>query len=75
MFYPVKILNSKGRLLKVLSSKALANRHWKLFEDRMKPAFAKPKNFSELKKENNQNAPNDRLGSYVSLDNFSLGEY
>lgn len=31
MFYPVKILNAKGKLKKWISSKALNERHWKGF--------------------------------------------
>jgi len=75
MFYPVKILNSKGKMLKVLSSEALANRHWKLFADRIKPSFVKPKNLHKLREDKSQGASNDRFGNYFSLENFSLGEY
>lgn len=36
MFYQVRILDNKGKLKKVLSSKMLTHRHWKLFPDYLK---------------------------------------
>ena len=36
MFYQVRIMDDKGKLKKVLTSKMLTNRHWKLFPDYLK---------------------------------------
>ncbi len=35
MFYPVKILNAKGKLQKLISSKQLSKKYWKGFGDSM----------------------------------------
>ena len=31
MFYPVRVLNPKEKLIEVISSKKLSARHWKIF--------------------------------------------
>ena len=45
MFHKVRIFNQKGKLLKVITSEALSQRHWKIFEDQLKPSFMKTSNF------------------------------
>ena len=36
MFYQVRIMDGEGKLKKVLTSKMLTHRHWKLFPDYLK---------------------------------------
>ncbi len=36
MFYQVRIMDGKGKLKKVLTSKMLTQRHWKLFPEYLK---------------------------------------
>jgi hypothetical protein len=42
MFYPVKILNPKGNVVKIISRKELSQRHWR-------EVFSHPKNDGEHK--------------------------
>mgnify|MGYP001369961988 CR=1 FL=1 len=50
MFHKVRILDQKGKLIKVITSEALSKRHWGLFEDQLKPSFAKTNNFTNSPK-------------------------
>jgi hypothetical protein len=34
MFYPVNVLDSKNKLIEVISSKQLSTRHWKVFNNK-----------------------------------------
>ena len=36
MFYKVQVLDAKGKLKKILTSKMLSKRHWDLFPDNIK---------------------------------------
>ena len=36
MFYKVQVLDAKGKLKKILTSKMLSKRHWELFPDNIK---------------------------------------
>ena len=70
MFHKVRILNQKGKLLKVITSEALSKRHWRLFEDQLKPSFVKTSSF--------RNSPkNNKLKSGIStyLDRCGLEGY
>jgi hypothetical protein len=42
MFYPVKVLNPKGKVLKIISRQELSQRHWRKM-------FSHPKNDGEYK--------------------------
>jgi len=52
MFNQVRVFNQKGKLLKIITSEALSSRHWRLFENEMKPSFAGKSNFSASRKSN-----------------------
>ncbi|KMP10613.1 hypothetical protein UR09_05490 [Candidatus Nitromaritima sp. SCGC AAA799-A02] len=56
MFYEVRILDHKGKIKKVLSSKSLSKRYWKSFFDNTGGAKALKK--SKVKKEKNQGQSN-----------------
>ena len=67
MFHKVRVLNKKGKLLKVITSEVLSNRHWRLFEDQLKPSPGKKNKFNDFKKDT------ERKGSYsLDMDNFGL---
>ena len=70
MFHKVRILNQKGKLLKVITSKALSKRHWKIFEDQLKPSFVKTSKFRNSGK-------NNKLKSDIStyVDGYGLEGY
>jgi hypothetical protein len=50
MFNQVRVFNQKGKLLKIITSDNLSKRHWKIFEEELKPSFAKGNNFTNSKK-------------------------
>ena len=65
MFYQVKILNKKGKLLKVLTSEALSKRHWGLFKEQLKPSPGKKNKFNDYKNERNgKNNYNPNFNDY-----------
>jgi hypothetical protein len=67
MFHKVRVLNKKGKLLKVITSKVLSNRHWRLFEEQLKPSPGKKNKFNDFKKDR------ERKGSYsLDIDSFGL---
>lgn len=68
MFHKVRILNQNGKLLKVITSEALSKRHWKIFEDQLKPSFVKTSKFRDSGK--NNKLKNDIS---TSIDGYSLG--
>ena len=70
MFYKVKVLNKKGKLLKILTSEALSKRHWGLFEENLKPSPGKKKKFNEFKKVRNQ-----KNNYSLDFDNYGLEGY
>ena len=51
MFYKVRVLNKKGKLLKIITSEVLSNRHWSLFEEQLKPSKGKKNKFNDFKKD------------------------
>ena len=51
MFYQVRILNKKGKLINLLTTEALSTRHWNLFEDQLKPSPNKKNRFNDFKKD------------------------
>ena len=69
MFHKVRVLNKNGKLLKVIKSEVLSNRHWHLFEKKLKPSPGKKK-FNSFKKKSN------KAKSYLlNIDNFGLEGY
>ena len=50
MFYQVKILNKKGKLINRLTTEALSKRHWNLFEEQLKPSPKKKNRFNDFNK-------------------------
>ena len=51
MFYQVRILNKKGKLINLLTTDALSTRHWNLFEEQLKPSPKKKNRFNDFKKD------------------------
>ena len=51
MFYQVRILNKKGKLINLLTTEALSTRHWNLFEEQLKPSPMKKNRFNDFKKD------------------------
>ena len=51
MFYQVRILNKKGKLINLLTTEALSTRHWNLFEEQLKPSPKKKNRFNDFKKD------------------------
>ena len=51
MFYKVRVLNKKGKILKIITSEVLSNRHWSLFEEQLKPSKGKKNKFNDFKKD------------------------
>lgn len=49
MFYKVQILDAKGKLKKLFTSKMLSKRHWEMFPDNIKNS-EKEKNIKQNKK-------------------------
>ena len=58
MFYKVEVLDAKGKLKKIFTTKMLSKRHWDMFPDNIKKAEkekkdkAKINNFNAFKKKN-----------------------
>ena len=50
MFYQVKILNKKGKLINLLTTESLSKRHWSLFEEQLKPNTKKKNRFNDFNK-------------------------
>ena len=50
MFYQVKILNKKGKLINLLTTESLSKRHWSLFEEQLKPNTKKKNSFNNFNK-------------------------
>ncbi|MGY8761611.1 MAG: hypothetical protein ACKVI5_04705 [Nitrospinaceae bacterium] len=50
MFYQVKILNKKGKLINLLTTESLSKRHWSLFEEQLKPNTKKKNSFNDFNK-------------------------
>ena len=50
MFYQVKILNKKGKLINLLTTESLSKRHWSLFEEQLKPTTKKKNSFNDFNK-------------------------
>jgi len=50
MFYQVKILNKKGKLMNLLTTESLSKRHWSLFEEQLKPNTKKKNSFNDFNK-------------------------
>jgi len=70
MFHKVRVLNKNRKLLKVITSEVLTNRHWRLFEDQLKPSPGKKNKFNDFKKDAK------RKGSYsFDLDTFGVEGY
>ena len=70
MFNQVRIFNQKGKLLKIVTSEALSKRHWKIFEEKMKPNFAKSNNFTTNKKLNNFKSEVDKYFNRHTLEGY-----
>ena len=70
MFNQVRIFNQKGKLLKIVTSEALSKRHWKIFQEEMKPNFAKSNNFTKNKKLNNFKSEVDRYFNRYTLEGY-----
>ena len=67
MFYKVQVLDAKGKLKKLFTSKMLSKRHWDLFPDNIKKAEKEKK--SKTNKKNKFNAYKARkLLSYGKLE-------
>jgi|ETNmetMinimDraft_32_1059908.scaffolds.fasta_scaffold146733_2 hypothetical protein len=70
MFHKVRVLNKNGKLLKIIKSEVLSNRHWRLFEEQLKPKPGKKNKLNEFKKDG------IRKDSYsLDLDSFGLEGY
>ena len=48
MFHKVRVLNKKGQLLKEITSEVLSNRHWTIFEEKLKPRPGKKNKFNDF---------------------------
>ena len=70
MFYKVRVLNKKGKLLKIITSEVLSNRHWSLFEEQLKPSKGKRNKFNDFKKDSN-----GKKSNYIGMESFGLEEY
>jgi len=70
MFHNVRVLNKKGKLLKVITSEVLSNRHWRLFEDQLKPSPGKKNKFNDFKKDRSR-----KESYFLDLDSFGLERY
>ena len=51
MFYQVRILDKKGKLINLLTTEALSTRHWNLFKEQLKPSPKKKNRFNDFKKD------------------------
>jgi len=70
MFYKVRVLNKKGKILKIITSDVLSNRHWSLFEEQLKPSKGKKNKFNDFKKDSNR-----KKSHYIEMGSFGLEEY
>jgi len=70
MFNQVRVFNQKGRLLKIITSEALSKRHWKIFEEEMKPSFAKSNDLTASRK---LSKLKNKIGAY--MDRYGLEGY
>ena len=70
MFYKVRVLNKKGKILKIITSEVLSNRHWSLLEEQLKPSKGKKNKFNDFKKDSNGKKPH-----YIGMESFGLEEY
>ena len=70
MFHKVSVLNKNGKILKIITSKVLSNRHWSLFEEQLKPSKGKKNKFNDFKKDKKRIKPN-----FLETENFRLEEY
>jgi hypothetical protein len=70
MFHKVSVLNKNGKILKIITSKVLSNRHWSLFEEQLKPNKRKKNKFNDFKKDKKRIKPN-----FLETENFGLEEY
>ena len=68
MFNQVRVFNQKGKLLKIITSEALSKRHWRIFEEEMKPSFSKSNGFTPSKK---LNKLKNKIATY--LDRYGMG--
>ena len=69
MFYKVRVLNKKGKILKIITSDVLSNRHWSLFEEQLKPSKGKKNKFNDFKKDKNK-----KKFYYLEMGSFGLEE-
>ena len=53
MFYKVQVLDAKGKLKKLFTSKMLSKRHWDLFPDNIKKVEKEKKSKTKIKNEFN----------------------
>jgi len=70
MFHKVNVLNKNGKLLKIITSKVLSNRHWSLFEEQLKPSKGKKNKFNDFKKDKKTIKPH-----FIDADSFGLEEH
>ena len=49
MFYKVQVLDAKGKLKKLFTSKMLSKRHWDLFPDKIKKVEKEKKSKTKIK--------------------------
>ena len=49
MFYKVQVLDPKGKLKKLFTSKMLSKRHWDLFPDKIKKVEKEKKSKTKIK--------------------------
>ena len=71
MFYEVRVLDSKGKVKKVLSGKKLSNNYWKDFYDKVKAKSPMASKVAKNKKGsdpvNNRKAEPDKFEDEYSL--------
>ena len=70
MFNQVRVFNQKGRLLKIITSEALSKRHWKIFEEEMKPSFTKSNDLTTSRK---LSKLKNKISTYI--DRYGLEGY
>ena len=59
-----------GKILKIITSEVLSNRHWSLFEEQLKPSKGKKNKFNDFKKDKKTIKPN-----FIDADSFGLEEH
>ena len=72
MFHKVNVLNKNGKLLKIITSKVLSNRHWSLFEEQLKPSKGKKNKFNDFKKDKKTKTNYIIFKHYINLHFSSL---